>query len=107
MAKLALHMSTHYRTSNLFMPWGEDFAYGNAHVDFRNGDGLISEWNKTMTRLNMDMKYSTIPGYIAAVKAEEIEWPVNYDDFFPYADAEDDYWVGYYSSRANSKSQVR
>jgi len=104
MAKYALHMSQHYRTKNLFMPWGEDFAYGNAHVDFRNGDALIEEWNKTMTHLNMDIKYSTIPSYIEAVKAEQIVWPVKYDDMFPYADSEDDYWTGYYTSRANSKS---
>lgn len=107
MAKYSLHMATHYRTSNMFMPWGEDFAYGNARIDYRNGDALMEEWNKTMTRLNMNIKYSTIPAYIEAVKAEEIEWPVKYDDFFPYADGTDDYWTGYFTSRANSKSQVR
>jgi hypothetical protein len=26
---------------------------------------------------------------------------------FPYADKNDDFWTGYFSSRANSKKQVR
>jgi len=26
---------------------------------------------------------------------------------FPYADSKDDYWTGFFTSRANSKSQIR
>ena len=53
------------------------------------------------------MKYSTIYDYVNAVKAEDITWPTKYDDMFPYADWEDQYWTGYFTSRANSKSQIR
>ena len=28
------HMQQHYRGSNLFIPWGDDFTYGNAHLTF-------------------------------------------------------------------------
>ena len=107
MAMYALHMSKHYRTKHMFMPWGEDFAYGNAFDDYSNGDALIRYWKKTWTKLNIDMKYSTMYDYVNAVKAEEITWPTKYDDMFPYADSEDQYWSGYFTSRANSKSQVR
>jgi len=86
------------------MPWGEDFAYGNAFTDFANGDALIRYWKKAMTAAKIDMRYSTVYDYINAVKAENITWPTKYDDMFPYADWEDQYWTGYFTSRANSKS---
>ena len=50
------------------------------------------------------MRYSTIYDYVNAVKAEDITWPTKYDDMFPYADNPDQYWSGYFTSRANSKS---
>ena len=60
MAMYAVHMAKHYRTTNLFMPWGEDFAYGNAWSDFTNGDALIRYWNSEVAaELGMTMKYST------------------------------------------------
>ena len=34
-------------------------------------------------------------------------WPTKYDDMFPYADKMDDYWTGYFTSRANSKIYIR
>lgn len=108
MLSYAMHMSTHYRSNNLFMPWGEDFAYGNAFTDFSNGDALINYWQKKMANdVGISMRYSTVYDYINAVKAENITWPTKYDDMFPYADWEDQYWSGYFTSRANSKSQVR
>ena len=107
MLDYAVHMSKHYRSKNLFMPWGEDFAYGNAFTDFANGDSLIRYWKKTITDVGIDIRYSTVYDYINAVKAENITWPTKYDDMFPYADWEDQYWTGYFTSRANSKSQVR
>ena len=107
MAQYVLHMSTHYKTRNMFIPWGEDFSYGNAFTDYANGDALMRYWKKHMTHLNIEMKYSTIYDYVNAVKAEEITWPTQHDDLFPYADQVDQYWTGYFSSRANSKSQIR
>ena len=40
LAQYALHMSEHYRTRNMFIPFGEDFAYGNAFTNYANGDAL-------------------------------------------------------------------
>jgi len=89
MAEYALHMATHYRSNNLFMPWGEDFAYGNAFDDFGNGDALLRYWKDKMGDVGMTMQYSTVYQFIDAVKAEDITWPTKYDDMFPYADWED------------------
>jgi len=108
MLEYALHMSSNYRSTHLFMPWGEDFAYGNAFTDFGNGDALIRYWSKELSsKFNIEMRWSTINQYIEAVKAEDIVWPSKHDDMFPYSDYPDQYWTGYFTSRANSKSQVR
>ena len=45
--------------------------------------------------------------YVDAIAAENIEWPTKYDDLFPYADNENSYWTGYFSSRANDKGYMR
>ena len=36
-----------------------------------------------------------------------MQWPVRYDDMFPYADREDAYWTGYFTSRPNAKWEAR
>ena len=51
--------------------------------------------------------YSTPGMYLDAIKAQNLSYPVKYDDMFPYADNPTDYWTGYFSSRANSKKQIR
>jgi hypothetical protein len=55
------------------------------------------------------VKYGTVSEYFAAVRnyaaTSEFEGFRTYlGDFFPYADNNDAYWVGYYSSRANLKA---
>ena len=44
----------------MFIPWGEDFAYGNAFDDFSNGDALLRYFNSHHADLNIDIKYSTV-----------------------------------------------
>jgi lysosomal alpha-mannosidase len=39
--------------------------------------------------------------------SQNITWPTKYDDMFPYADSPQEYWTGYFTSRANSKKQIR
>jgi hypothetical protein len=45
--------------------------------------------------------------YVDAVNALNIKWPTKYDDMFPYADNENSFWTGYFSSRANDKEYIR
>lgn len=98
-------MTTHYRGNHMFIPWGADFAYGNAHLNFASSDALIEYFNSHYD--DMTLMYSTPYMYLDALKAQDIEWPVKYTDTFPYADDPEDYWSGYFTSRPNSKSQIR
>jgi len=52
-------------------------------------------------------KYSTPSEYVKAVSKYDIEWTTKYDDQFPYSSGGDDYWTGYFSSRANDKGYIR
>ena len=87
------------------IPWGQDFAFGNAHMSFTSYDALISYFNSHYD--NITLMYSTPYKYIDALKEQNLTYPTKYDDMFPYADFNDQYWSGYYTSRANAKSQVR
>lgn len=98
-------MSRQYRGSHLFIPWGDDFAYSNAHLTFGPLDALIPYFNEHYE--DITLMYSTPSQYIEAIKKESIDWPVRYDDMFPYADKPDDYWTGYFSSRADKKEEDR
>ena len=101
MWKYVKHMSKHYRGKNLMIPWGDDFTYGNAHLTFGPLDALIPYFNEHYD--DVTLMYSTPTAYIQALKEENIEWPVRYDDMFPYADQAEDYWTGYFTSRADAK----
>ena len=83
------------------MPVGADFSYSNAKMYFRNTDRIISYFNARVS--NIQLVYSTPGYYLDAKKADNIVFPVKYDDMMPYAGNEDDYWSGYFTSRANSK----
>jgi len=55
----------------------------------------------------MTLVMSTPGQWLDAVKKENVSWPVKYDDSMPYSDTENDYWVGYYTSRPAAKKQIR
>lgn len=75
-------------------------------MSFDNTDKLIKHFNERHSA-QIELLYSTPGEYFAASNAEDIEWPVNYDDMFPYADKADTFWTGYFSSRPNSKEFIR
>ena len=45
--------------------------------------------------------------YVDALKKQSATYYTKYDDMFPYGDSIDNYWSGYFTSRANSKKQTR
>ena len=53
------------------------------------------------------MLYSTPGMYMDAIKKQNAKYNVKENDIFPYADSTDNYWTGYFTSRANSKKQTR
>lgn len=83
---------------------GSDFEYQNAHAWFKQLDKFIN-WVNQDGRVNTF--YSTPSVYTDAKIAENITWPMKFDDFFPYADCPHCYWTGYFTSRPGLKGYVR
>ena len=97
--------ATHFATNRLMIPWGDDFWYSNANLTFRNLENYLKYCNDIWS--DITLLYSTPSEYINALKEQQIEWPVRTDDMFPYADQNEDYWTGYFTSRADAKKQDR
>ena len=55
----------------------------------------------------MKLRWSTPSDYINALKKEKITWPIRYEDSITYADGDNDFWTGYFSSRPGAKKQVK
>ncbi|RLN15696.1 alpha-mannosidase-like [Panicum miliaceum] len=92
------------RTNDIMWTMGEDFSHQYAESWFRNMDKLIYHVNKDG---RVHALYSTPSIYTDAKYASNKSWPVKYDDYFPYADAKNTYWTGYYTSRPTFKRYVR
>lgn len=45
--------------------------------------------------------YSTPSKYIDAIIAANFSLPTTYNDMVPYADFDNSFWTGFYTSRAN------
>ncbi|PIA32796.1 hypothetical protein AQUCO_04300016v1 [Aquilegia coerulea] len=100
----ALAQANVTRTNHIMWAMGTDFRYQYANTWFRQMDKFIHYVNKD-GRVNA--LYSTPSIYTDAKYATNESWPVKDDDFFPYADKENTYWTGYFSSRPAFKGYVR
>ncbi|KAK3003363.1 hypothetical protein RJ639_020183, partial [Escallonia herrerae] len=92
------------RTSHIMWTMGTDFRYQYAVSWFRQMDKFIHYVNKD-GRINA--LYSTPSIYTDAKYAANEYWPLKAGDFFPYADRENAYWTGYFTSRPAFKGYVR
>lgn len=101
----AYEMLEVYQGNHILMTQGCDFTHANSRQNFMSLDRLLQYFNAHVD--NMTLIYSTPGIYLDAIKAQNLSYPVNQDDMFPYADNANDYWTGYFTSRANSKGQVR
>lgn len=92
------------RTNHIMWTMGTDFRYQYAASWFRQMDKFIHY-------VNMDGRvnalYSTPSIYTDAKHAANEQWPLKTGDFFPYADRENAYWTGYFTSRPALKRYVR
>lgn len=59
---------------------------------------VIAYINKHNTA-NMKVVASTPGRFVDSLKKENVTFAVYYDDMFPYSDAPNEYWSGFYSSR--------
>lgn len=98
-----------YRSNVLFIPIGDDFRYDRGEEwdkQYQNYQKLFDYMNSN-TDMNVQLQFGTLSDYfkkLYAVKEVEYgmkprDYPVLSGDFFTYADREDHYWSGYYTSR--------
>ncbi|KAL8557426.1 hypothetical protein ACS0TY_004737 [Phlomoides rotata] len=92
------------RTNHIMWAMGTDFRYQYAVSWFRQMDKFIHYVNLD-GRVNA--LYSTPSVYTDAKYAAKEKWPLKTGDFFPYADRENAYWTGYFTSRPGLKGYVR
>ncbi|KFK28275.1 hypothetical protein AALP_AA8G495400 [Arabis alpina] len=92
------------RGNHVMWTMGDDFQYQFAESWFRQMDKLIHYVNKD-GRVNA--LYSTPSLYVDAKNDANVTWPLKTNDFFPYADRENAYWTGYFTSRPAVKRYIR
>lgn len=93
-------------TDDLFVVFGDDFKYMNAPWMYDSLDNMIKYMNDNYGDKYL-FKYSTPSDYVDALQKHDVEWPTKQDDMMPYSNDWDDFWNGYYTSRANSKAYIR
>ena len=85
---------------------GDDFAFNESDITFRNLDLLIERINSNDS-YNLELFYSTPNKYMKRIKEIQSLYTIKTDDFMPYADNKHSFWTGFFSSRPATKVHVK
>ena len=102
-----LKKSALYRGNAVLIPLGDDFRYDNAKEaedQYTNHQAIMDYVNENIP--GVTMRFGTLREYFEKIKGS-FEPPILKGSFFTYSDVNQDYWSGYFTSRAFDKALDR
>jgi len=96
-----------YRSNVVIAPLGDDFRYmttDEAEAQYQNYQKIMDYINENVP--NVTIQFGTLSEYFKKVQGS-FNVPVLKGSFFTYADREQDYWSGYFTSRIFDKALDR
>jgi len=93
-------------SENIIVPFGADFAYMNAMLNWEQIDSIVKYVNE-QNKVNLTVIQSTPSAFIEALKKENIKYPVFNWDFVPVSIDKGLIYSGIFSNVPDFKKQVK
>ena len=106
----ALERSMHYQGKSVLVPFGQDFRFQNASLQFDNMDAIVSFVNRNKKRYiekygrDVSIRYSTLADYFDGLYDENLTFPRREEgSLLPLVNDGHRAWTGFYSGYPNLK----